>query len=133
MGFWWFMFICDLLIPLSMLICSKILLEYAPKKVSYLVGYKTARSTKSAETWKFAQEYCGRLWGKIGWATLIPSVIVHLPFYKASEDTVGTVSVVLCSMQIAVILATVFMVERALKTHFDDEGNFRSAGWPDFV
>lgn len=96
--------------------------KHAPKKINGVIGYRTARSMKNIDTWKFAQDYCGRLWRKIGWAILIPSAAIHFPFYHGSEDAVATVGAILCTIQCVVLVASIFPTERALKRAFTDEG-----------
>lgn len=116
------MFISDLLIPILMIVGGNMMWKHAPKKINGVIGYRTARSMKNIDTWKFAQDYCGRLWRKIGWAILIPSAAIHFPFYYSSEDTVGTVGAILCTIQCVVLVASIFPTERALKRAFTDEG-----------
>jgi len=122
MWFWWFMFVCDLLIPIFMLAAGKMMWKHPPKKINGLIGYRTARSMKNTDTWKFAHDYCGRLWWKIGWMLLILSIIIHLPFYHVSENLIGVVGGILCTVQCAVLIATVIFTEKALKRAFTDEG-----------
>lgn len=122
MGFWWFMFLCNLLIPMSMIICGRLLSLHAPENINGLVGYRTSRSMKNKDTWKFAQEYCGRLWWKIGWAMLPLSILIQLPFYHSSKDAVSAVGGILCTVQTVVIIVSIFPVEKALKANFTEDG-----------
>lgn len=122
MWFWWFMFFCDLLIPLSMIVCGRILWKYPPKSINGLIGYRTGRSMKNMDTWFFAQIYCGRLWWKIGWGIFLPSFFIHLPFYHSSEDAIGLLGGILCTVQCVIIVVSIFFVEKALKEHFYDNG-----------
>lgn len=122
MGFWWFVFICDLIIPITMIGLGKMMWKYGPKDINWVVGYRTARSMRNKDTWQFAQEYCGRLWWKIGWVLLPLSAVIHIPFYNSSEDTVDTVCVILCIIQCVILVGTIFPVEKALKRRFTDEG-----------
>ena len=62
MGFWIFMFAVNLLIPLVMVIFGAIFIKTAPKKINFLFGYRTERSMKNEDTWKFAHTYLGKLW-----------------------------------------------------------------------
>ena len=80
---------------------------------------------KNMDTWRFAHDYCGRLWWKIGWIMLIPSVLVQFPFYHSSEDVIGTVGLILCTMQMIVLIASIFPTEAALKKTFSDDGTRR--------
>ncbi len=72
MWFWWFMFCCDILTPIVMIIYGRMMWKHPPKKINGLSGYRTSRSMKNMETWIFAHKYCGKLWWIIGWITLIP-------------------------------------------------------------
>lgn len=122
MWFWWFMFLADLLIPVLMIVCGKMMWKHSPREINGMIGYRTTRSMKNADTWKFAQEYCGRLWWKIGWIVFLISVIIHFPLYNCSEELIGAVGGILCFVQCAVLVLSIFPTERALKRNFTDEG-----------
>lgn len=122
MWFWWFMFCCDILIPVTMIACGRMMWKHCPKNINGLMGYRTSRSMKNMDTWKFAHEHCGKLWWKIGWIILIPSIIVHIPFYKTDENTIGVVGGILATMQVIILIASIFPTERALKRNFTDDG-----------
>ena len=123
MGFWIAMFVCNLLVPLLMIIFGRIMYKHAPKSINGVYGYRTSMSMKNEDTWKFAHDYCGRLWYKIGLIMLIPSVLVQLPFVKSSTDTIGIMTVVLETVQICVMIASIFPTEKALRKTFDKYGN----------
>ena len=123
MGFWIAMFICNLLVPLLMIIFGRIMYKHAPKSINGVYGYRTSMSMKNEDTWKFAHDYCGRLWYKIGLIMLIPSVLVQLTFVKSSTDTIGIMTVVLETVQICVMIASIFPTEKALRKTFDKYGN----------
>lgn len=122
MGFWWFMFICDLSIPVLMILAGRMMWKHPPKEINGFLGYRTARSMKNKETWRFAHDYCGRLWWKIGWAMLILSAPAHIPFYGRSEQVVGVVGSIVCTVQCIVLIGSIFPTERALKKNFADKG-----------
>jgi len=122
MWFWWFMFVCDLLIPILMIAAGIMMWKHSPGKINGMFGYRTARSMKNLDTWKFAHDYCGRLWWKIGWMMLLPSMALHFPFYHDSENMIGTVGAILCTVQCIFLIGSVFLTERALKRAFTDEG-----------
>lgn len=118
-GFWWFMFFADLLIPLCMLLFGRMMWKRPAKEVGRgWYGYRTALSMKNQETWEFAQKACGRLWWRAGWVLLVVSAVALLPFWGRGVDTVGMAGLVVCGMQCACMIGTVFIVERALKRHF---------------
>lgn len=122
MWFWWFMFCCDLLIPVLMIIIGRIMQKHHPQKINSLIGYRTSRSMKNMDTWIFAHNYSGKLWWRIGWVILFPSIIIHIPFYGVSDDIIGIVGLILATVQIIILICSIFPTERALKRTFTDEG-----------
>ena len=74
------------------------------------------------DTWRFAHSYCGRLWWRVGLVMLVVSVLAHIPFYHSSEEVMGTLASILSLVQVAVLIATVFPTEMALKRTFNDDG-----------
>lgn len=123
MGFWIAMFVFNLLVPLLMVVFGRIMYKHTPKTINGVYGYRTSMSMKNEDTWKFAHDYCGKLWYKVGLIMLIPSVLVQLPFVKSSTDTIGIMTVVLETVQICVMIASIFPTERALRKTFDKYGN----------
>lgn len=47
---------------------------------------------------------------------------MHLPLIGSSEDVIGAVGGILCFLQCAVLVASIFPTERALKKTFTKEG-----------
>ncbi len=122
MWFFWFMFICDLLIPATFLICGWVMWKQTPEKINRRVGYHSKRSMKNTETWKFANEHCGRLWWRIGWIMLFLSVAVQLPFMHSGKDIVGIMGGVLCTVQSLLLIVSAVPTEIALKKTFTEDG-----------
>ena len=126
MGFWLFMLVCNLLVPGIMLAAGWIMWKHPPKKINGLMGYRTRRSMKNMDTWKFAHAYCGKLWWKIGWGLLVISAVVFLfAADPASEQRTGSVGAVLCLVQCVILLVSIIPTERALKRNFTDAGERR--------
>lgn len=125
MWFWVFMFICDLLIPVLMILCGFLMYRHTPKEINGWIGYRTTMSRKNMQTWKFAHDYCGRLWVKIGVVMLTLSIPVHFPFLHGSEDAIGILGGILVTIQCVTLIASIFPVEKALKKKFDSDGNLR--------
>ena len=123
MGFWIAMFVCNLLVPLLMVVFGRIMYKHAPKSINGIYGYRTSMSMKNEDTWKFAHDYCGKLWYKLGLIMLLLSVLVQLPFMKSSTDTVGNVTLVLEFVQICVMICSIVPTELALRKTFDKYGN----------
>ncbi len=123
MGVWIFMLAVCLLIPGIMVCAGYFMAKHPPKKINFFIGYRTSLSMKNEDTWRFAQNICGRLcmrWGAI----LLPlSVLLMLPLYGRSEEVVGGVGVALATLQLIVLLAAALTTERVLRKHFDRDGN----------
>ncbi len=125
MWFWWLMLICNMIIPVAMLAAGRMMWKHYPKQINSVVGYRTARSMKNMDTWKFAHEYCGKLWWKIGSIMIVPSVVIFLPFYHSGRSTIATVAIALGAIQLVAIIASIFPTEAALKKRFNDDGTQR--------
>lgn len=54
------LFCCSLLIPLIMIVAGWLLRRHPPASINIVVGYRSARSMASPESWRFAQKDCGR-------------------------------------------------------------------------
>jgi len=127
MGFWVFMLIMNLLIPLTMIGFGLLFLKKAPKDINYIFGYRTEMSMKNRDTWEFAHRYCGRLWFVIG-LILLPLSCLPLMFtIGKGEDTVGTVGAAVELAQLIFLIAPIFPTEAALKKAFDKNGTRRDA------
>ncbi|MBE5960957.1 MAG: SdpI family protein [Lachnospiraceae bacterium] len=123
MSFWIFMFCCNLLIPLTMIIGGRIMLKHPPKKINGISGYRTSRSMRNMDTWHFAHETCGRLWWKTGWLILFPSIIIQLPLIRTSDNLIGIAGLLLVTIQCILLIASIFPVEKALKSKFNEDGS----------
>lgn len=119
------MFICNLLIPATMIITGYFMYKKQPKDINGVIGYRTPMSSKNMDTWKFAHDYCGRLWLKIGIILLVPSIIVQIPFANSDENTVGILTLIIEGVQLVFLLGSILPVERALKRTFDKNGKRR--------
>lgn len=123
MGFWIFMFIMDMMLPLIMIICGKWFLKSAPKEINMVVGYRTSRSMKNKDTWDFAHKYCGKLWYKCGMVMLPVSAAAMFFFIEKNENIVGTAGGILCAVQTIILIGSIYPTEKALKDNFDKDGN----------
>ena len=122
MGFWIFMLLMDLLIPLTMVVFGKMFMTKSPKNINVVFGYRTTMSMKNKDTWEFAHKYCGKLWLKCG-LVLLPLSIVPLIFtFNKGTDIIGTVGGIVCVVQLILPIGSIFPTEAALKKTFDRNG-----------
>ncbi len=114
-----FLWFTDLLIPLLMVGCGWWMWKRPPKEINDWVGYRTTRSKKNAATWRFAHETCGKLWWKMGWLSLIPSIPAAVCSARAEETTMAAATLILCTLQTGLLILSIYLTEKALKKTFD--------------
>ena len=119
------LFLCNLLIPVVVIVTGIIMWKHYPKNINGLVGYRTTLSMKNMDTWKFAHDYCGKLWLKIGWVMLIPSALIHIPLYHSDKNTIGFAGLILVTIQCFIMVGSIYPTEKALKKYFNDDGTRR--------
>lgn len=123
MGFWIFMLIMSLLLPITMIGFGKHFMKQAPKDINYFFGYRTGMSMKNKDTWEFAHHYCGKIWRKAGWITLIISIIALIFLLGKEIEAIGKFGGALVLLQCIPLLAVIPVTERALRKKFDKYGN----------
>ncbi|MCL2014135.1 MAG: SdpI family protein [Oscillospiraceae bacterium] len=123
MGFWIFMLIMNLLIPITMIGFGSFFIKKAPKKINMAFGYRTSMSMKNNDTWKFAHTYCGKLWRIIGWVMLPVSICAMLLVIEKEVGTVGIFGGVIALIQCVFLVVPIIPTERALRKKFDEHGN----------
>ena len=121
-GFYIYMLLTSLLIPVIMLVFGWIFRCRAPKKINVWYGYRSARSMKNEDTWVFAHQHIGRTWMIAGAVLLVISVIPMIAVYGKDMDTVSVVSLVLTIVQLIPLIVSLIPTEQALKKTFDDNG-----------
>lgn len=121
-GFWLFMLITNLMIPVAMICLGKLFMHKAPQNINYTFGYRTTMSMKNQDTWRFAHKYCGRLWF-IGGLILLPVSIIPLLCVLGREiERIAAVGTVVCFAQIVPLVGSIIPTEIALKRAFDKNG-----------
>lgn len=122
MGFWIFMFIMVLLIPLTMIFFGWLLFRKTPKEINYVCGYRTKRSMMNEETWKFANQYFGKAWYLCGLISVPLSVMAITLVLGKGTETVGTIGGIITMLQMIPLVGAIIPTEIALKKNFDENG-----------
>ena len=122
MLFWVYMLFCVLLIPLVMIGFGKRFSKAPPETIQGLFGYRSSMSMKNQDTWTFAHAFCGRLWHRMGWVLLPLSVLPMLFLLGEDADALGIAGSVICAVQLAPMLLSILLTERALRRTFDKNG-----------
>ena len=118
-------FIYNLLIPIMMITLGIIAKNGVAERINAFKGYRTKRSMKNINTWRFANKYCGTLLVKFGIYIFIVSAIftgISLLFERGVQGMVGSILIII---QIAIIVISMFLVEKALKSKFDESGHYK--------
>lgn len=118
-GFWLFMTIVTLLIPMSMIIFGYRFTKKPPRKINLLHGYRTKRAMQNQETWHFAHRYVGKLWWIIGIIMFSLSLITMLAVVNADENLVALLALMVVLFQMIGMISPIYFTEEALKKHFD--------------
>lgn len=127
MGFWVFMLLMNMLVPLTMIGFGTMFRHHIPDEINTAFGYRTKMSTKNQDTWEFAHQYCGRLWFICGLVLLPLSNVPMLFVIGQGEDVVGNLGGIICVIQCVCLVGTIFPTERALRKNFDQNGIRRQA------
>ena len=122
MGFRIFMLIVVLLIPLTMLLFGWLFFRRTPKKINYVFGYRTKRSMRNEETWKFANQYLGKVWYLCGLLSAPLSVIAMTIVFEKGTETMSTVGFIITMIQTTPLVGAMISTEIALKKNFDENG-----------
>ena len=122
MGFWIFMLLMNLMIPLTMIGFGRSFMKNTPKEINAVFGYRTSISMKNKDTWEFAHRYCGKLWYVCGLILLPITVIFLLLVIGKDTDYVGTVGGIICGAQLILLIGSIFSTEITLKKVFDKKG-----------
>lgn len=118
-----FLFICSLLIPLSMFILGKRWSKNPPKKINGFSGYRTTMSTLNHDTWYYAHKY----WGKISFilgGLMIVATTIYLITIKNRSDFEDLVTY-LVFIQMVIMALTIIPTELKLKKIFTKTGQRR--------
>lgn len=125
MGTWIMIVITYILIPALITGAGWMLWKHSPKNINAIYGYRTRMSSLNQNTWRFAQEYAGRLWVRWG-IRMMPVSILLLMIFAASGETAESIAgSVLCIVQIIIMLSSISVVERTLNKVFDKQGNLK--------
>lgn len=122
MGFRIFMLIVVLLIPLTMLLFGWLFFRRTPKEINYVFGYRTKRSMRNEETWKFANQYLGKVWYLCGLLSAPLSVIAMAIVFEKGTETMSTVGFIITMIQTIPLVGAMISTEITLEKNFDENG-----------
>ena len=121
MGFWIFMLIMTLALPITMIVLGRKYMTNPPREISSTSGYRSARSMKNRESWEYAHRVCGKKWFICGMILLPLAVIAMLFFLGKPTETVGWAGGVIVLIETIPMIASCVLTEAALKREFEDD------------
>ena len=115
-----FLFVCSLLVPLSMIILGYTWKDNPPKDRQGISGYRTTMSRLNDETWKYAH----KCWGRMNFALGIIQAILSLFVLILMKDYTNfeMISVYLVFLQLGIMVLTIIRTEFLLHKHFTKQG-----------
>ena len=121
MGFWIFMLVMNLIIPVIMTGFGWYFLKGRPKEINHIVGYRTKLSMRNQDTWRFAHQYCGKLWFVLGLILLILTPLIMVLGLKLDNNI--DYGGIICTVQVILLVGTIIPTERALHRTFNKDGS----------
>ena len=126
MGFWCYMLVISMLLPVTMLVVGSFFIKKTPRSINALFGYRTRRSMQNQQTWHFAHQHCGRIWLWSGIALLLISVAAMIGVIGQSVKVIGYVGAGTAVLPFLPMIFSVISTQRALKREFDEYGRRRN-------
>jgi len=120
-----FNIVFTLLIPFLILLLGIITKKYPPKSINSIIGYRTSRSMINDETWQFAQKKCAELWIKYGTVIFLAFSLLCITYFFLDNKIQVIIMLVSKFLQVMLILASIPIVEKALKSKFNDDGTLK--------
>ena len=123
MGMWGIILLVVCVMSAVMIIFGLIFSVAGPRKINYIMGYRTPMSMKNLDTWRFGNMYQGRLMWITGVILLVGSLATLFAVMNAAETTIRTVGIAIIIVHAIMIFGTIIMTEIALRKNFDKNGN----------
>ena len=105
------------MLPILMLLIGYLMFKYPPKKINPIIGYRTFKSMKNEKTWKKANQYCGRLWIKLGTIMLTITFLLFILMYLRNITLTENILLVFIFSQLGIMLLSIFIVENKIKDY----------------
>lgn len=123
MFFWFLITSLALLCPTFMIIFGVIFIIIAPNGINYVLGYRSRRSIKTKETWKFANRFLGIFWVILGTLSFASILVPMILLYYSQDSIIGTVGALLTLASIVILAIPILPLEMLIQKKFDVFGN----------
>lgn len=121
-------FICEMLLPLSMVIIGLIMWRFTPA-MNHFIGYRTVLSMRNDATWYTVQRIFGKLAVISGTVMVVITAIAgsFMVALNVSEDTAAVVCITVTGVQVAAMLVDTAVTEKRLRQMFNKDGTPKAA------
>ena len=109
------LFLTIMLIPLTMIGFGFYFFKRGPQTINGFFGYRTSRSMKNQDTWRFAHKHCGRIWMIWGTVLLAASTAAFLYGSLASHPLFSITDDHIFFLQVLVLILSILPTEVAKK------------------
>ena len=103
------------IIPILITLIGILMYKRPPKKVNWVIGYRTRKSMKNEKVWKKANKYCGKLWIVIGSVMIVVAILLNVVFYFKMIIFSETILTIIVFCEIIPLLLSGLMVEYKIK------------------
>lgn len=103
------------IIPITILLIGYFMFKYPPKKINYIIGYRTPKSMKDERNWKEANKYCSKIMIRLGIITIIISIILLLLELLNIIRITEELLVVITIIQVLLLFIPIILTENKLK------------------
>lgn len=93
-------------------------METLSQKYKWFGRIQNNAFNENMDTWRFANEYCGRLWYKMGLFMLAFSVLVSVLLLRTNDNTYSMISLIFVLLQCIILIVSIIPTELALKRCF---------------
>ncbi len=125
MLYWSLLSLAILAIPFLVLLLGLLRWLAPTKRINYYFGYRSWRSTRTGELWKYAQSFSGKIWTWVGAVLLVPGIVQCFVMVGKSMTYMALAALGCIAVEAVVLLIAMLVIEIALWVKFTWKGKPR--------
>jgi len=125
MNIWGIILIVVIVFGVTMVGFGFLFERHSPKKINFVLGYRSFRSMKNQETWDYGNKLSGLLLSRFGIILFIISTAALIFVHGSSETIIRNVGIAIIVLHAVIIVSCALATELSLHRHFDKDGNPR--------
>ena len=115
--------LCLLLGPVVIAGLGAVYYFIPPKEANHALGYRSRWSMSSVRVWQYAQRIAGMSYMVLGGGLFVVMLIMALIIGTMEPVGMAITALICVIIQVLLILADHFLVEKLLRKHFDSNGD----------